>query len=241
MKPFNAPRFLSIYSGLLTAALVLAVLFGFRLDKPTRFDTIDVNRINIVEPDGTIRMVISDKSQFPGVIIKGKEQPHPDRETAGMLFFNDEGSENGGLIFGGAKDKNGEKSNYGHLSFDEYEQDQVFVVEANQNGDRHQSGLVLADNPNYPITDLMTEVNREKSLPEGQRSAALKLFFSMHGQSRQRLYLGRDDNGSVALKMKDAKGRDRIIIEVGADGSPAIRFLDQAGKITHKWTDLPSR
>ena len=50
-------------------------------------------------------MVISNKADFPGIIIKGKETPHPDRKTAGMLFFNDEGTENGGLIFGGSKDK----------------------------------------------------------------------------------------------------------------------------------------
>ena len=39
-------------------------------------------------------MVLSDKAQFPGLIVKGKEYPHPDRKTAGMLFFNAEGTEN---------------------------------------------------------------------------------------------------------------------------------------------------
>jgi len=43
------------------------------------------------------------------VIIKGKERPEMGeaRPKAGMLFYNDEGSENGGLIFGGMKNERG--------------------------------------------------------------------------------------------------------------------------------------
>ena len=68
--------------------------------------TIAVKRINIIEPDGTLRMVQSNKAQFPGVIVKAEEHKQ-DRPFAGMLFFNDEGTENGGLIFNGSKDGGG--------------------------------------------------------------------------------------------------------------------------------------
>ena len=93
---------LLIYSGVLTVVLCVVLLSGASSRKKTSFDEIDVKRINLVEPDGTIRMVISNRADFPGLIVKGKEYPH-DRQTAGMLFFDDEGTENGGLIFGGAK------------------------------------------------------------------------------------------------------------------------------------------
>ena len=107
-KLFSHPRFLAIYSGVLTIAFAVVVLAGFAESRQKQtFDEIDVHRINVVEPDGTLRLVISNKADFPGIIIKGKETPHPDRATAGMLFFNDEGTENGGLIFGGSKDKEG--------------------------------------------------------------------------------------------------------------------------------------
>src|SRR5580698_1055176 len=126
-KLLSNPRFLAVYSGVLTIAFATVVLTGFTESRQKQsFDEITVHRINVVEPDGTLRMVISNKADFPGVIIKGKETPHPGRQTAGMLFFNDEGTENGGLIFGGEKDKQGNASSYGHLSFDRYEQDQVF-------------------------------------------------------------------------------------------------------------------
>jgi hypothetical protein len=52
-----------------------------------------------------------------------------------------------------------------------------------------------------------------------------------HGRPHRRLYIGRGDDRSVAVRLKDPQGRDRIVMEVAADGSPSIRFLDLAGKV----------
>jgi hypothetical protein len=47
-----------------------------------------------------------------------------------MLFFNDEGTENGGLIFSGPKNKDGKViDSGGSLTFDQYEQDQIVQIE----------------------------------------------------------------------------------------------------------------
>jgi hypothetical protein len=64
----------------------------------------NVQRINVVEPDGTLRLVLSNHSRLPGVIVRGKERPFA-RPQAGMLFYNDEGTENGGLVFGAAQER----------------------------------------------------------------------------------------------------------------------------------------
>ena len=43
-----------------------------------------------------------------------------------MIFYNDEGSENGGLIFGGRKNEKGEVvDSGGNLSFDKYGANQI--------------------------------------------------------------------------------------------------------------------
>ena len=95
MALMSNQRFLTIYSGVLTVVFVVAV-FGWRTPaKKLTFDEIYVRRINVVEPDGTVRMVLSGKARFPGLIVKGKEYPHEKRKTAGILFFDDEGTENG--------------------------------------------------------------------------------------------------------------------------------------------------
>src|SRR5260370_18040718 len=114
-NPFDSQRFLTIYSGVLTYLFAVTILGRIAPSKKIVFEEITVQRVNIVEPDGTLRMVISDKALFPGIFLKRQEHPHPNRNTAGMLFFNDEGTENGGLTFGGVKDKNVQASAYGHL------------------------------------------------------------------------------------------------------------------------------
>src|SRR5437588_11144496 len=118
-------KILVLYSTAVTTLLAAFTLAGSTAargqDKGQQFDEIDVHRINVREPDGTLRMVISNHARLPGVIIRGKENPPVDRPYAGMLFYNDEGTENGGLVFGGHGTANGEVVDAGvNLSFDRY-------------------------------------------------------------------------------------------------------------------------
>ena len=232
MKNGFGNRFLAMYAGVLTVVFAMTVFSGFAPgSKKTTFEEITVQRINIVEPDGTLRMVISDKTRFPGIILKGQEYPHPSRKTAGMLFFNDEGTENGGLIFDGSKNKDGQATSSGHLSFDAYEQDQYLSLEAEQKGEKTAQSLILIDRPVYPISELIALTDRIRSLPADQQKAEIAKFSQSHAPQHQRLYLGRDVDKSVALKLKDSDGRDRIVLQVAPDGSPMIRFLDASGKV----------
>lgn len=88
------------------------VFWLFSKNNSTEFDQITVHRINVVEPDGTLRRVISNHDKLPGIIVHGKEKPF-DGPQAGVIFYNGEGSENGGLIFGGRKNQKGEVVNSG--------------------------------------------------------------------------------------------------------------------------------
>lgn len=232
-KLLSHPRFLAIYSGVLTLVLAIIVLTGFAESRQKEtFDEITVHRINVVEPNGTLRMVISNRAEFPGIIIKGKETPHPDRTTAGMLFFNDEGTENGGLIFGGRKDKQGRISSYGHLSFDQYEQDQVFSIDAEEENGKRASELRMIDEPDHPITQELEAASRISKLPKDQQEAAWKTFRETTNHAETRVLLGRADDKSVALRFKDQQGRDRIVIQVQPNGTPMLQFLDEQGRIT---------
>ena len=118
----SSPRFLAVYSGLLTVVFALTVAIGLTrgdfsprgvsaAEGSTSYDQISIHRINIVEPDGMPRLIIAEKAELPGSYFKGKELSRPDRaESAGMLFMNDEGTENGGLIFGGLQPTDGAPS-----------------------------------------------------------------------------------------------------------------------------------
>jgi hypothetical protein len=227
----RSERLLAIYSGILTLLLSIVALGGFSKEaKKVSFDEIDARRINIVEPDGTLRLVISNKAHFPGLYIKGKEYPH-DRNTAGMIFLNDEGTENGGLIFGGSKNKQGKVETWGHLSFDQYMQDQILAIDAGEENGQRYSRIKVLDEPDFPISDMISVIERTANLPPDRRQVALQKAFAAKPKPHDRMFLGRDTDRSVALRLKDTEGHDRIVIRVAADGAPQLQFLDSAGNL----------
>ena len=198
------------------------------------FDTLNVRRINVREPDGTLRLVVSNKAAFPGIIVKGQEIPHDSRgDAAGMIFFNDEGTENGGLIFGGAK-KNGVVRSGGHLSFDQYEQDQVVSLEQSEEGAERVAGLGISDRPDRSID--FRALSRLESEPDGPAKRAELARLSAAGAlGEPRLFFGKTDHSAV-LSLRDAAGRKRLVLKVTAAGEASIQFLDEAGKVVRTVT-----
>jgi hypothetical protein len=194
-------RFLVIYSGVLTAAFAVSMLAGFSRSPIATFDEINVHRINVREPDGTLRMVIADSAKLPGVIVKGKEQPKVDRPQAGMIFFNDEGSENGGLIFGGKRDAHGDVvDSGGSLSFDRYNANQVVQLLGVDDKENSMAGMAVSDSQE-------------------------------NGNGYRRIWVGRSADGSALLSLMDAAGNKRIQMKVASKGSAEIDFLDANGKV----------
>ena len=237
MKIFSNPRFLVIYSAVVTAAFAVTLLCGFAALRNQSFDVLTVHRINFVEPDGTPRLIISNRESFPGAYMRGKEYPRPDRrEAAGMIFNNDEGSEMGGLIFGGLKMKDGTIQNHGHLSFDQYEQDQIFAVDSGREDQDKFSAIRIGERGDYPIQQAYDESLRIDKLPKDQQDAEWKKFFSTHTGDANRIYLGRAADKSASLQLKDAAGNTRLAMRVNADGDPVIQFLDANGKVTNEFT-----
>jgi hypothetical protein len=231
----SSRRFLAIYSGILTLVFLLAILTGFARGVPTQsFDEITVHRLNIIEPDGTIRLILTNKASSPGIYIKNKEYPHPGgRKGAALLFFDDDGTEDGGLSYGISKDSSGKVlGSDGHLSFDQYMQDQIFTIDAGREGDKKFSLIRMDDRGDYSILDALDTFSRINKLPDDQRTAEIKKFRETHPGDHPRVILGRIADGSSVLQLKDAEGRDRIVLRVAADGVPHLQFLDAGGRVT---------
>src|SRR4029079_6848514 len=92
-------RLWKIYSTVTTLLIGALVLSAFQERRP-KFTEIDVERINIVEKNGKLRMTISNKERAPDPVIDGKTASRQGGNDAGMIFFNDKGDECGGLVFG---------------------------------------------------------------------------------------------------------------------------------------------
>jgi hypothetical protein len=239
----SSRRFLAAYSGFLTILLALSIVYGFaRPDTKQSFDEITVHRINVVEPDGTIRLVLTNTANSPGVYIKNKEYPHPGgRKSAGLLFFDEEGTEDGGLSYGISKDATGHVTGSdGHLSFDQYMQDQIFTIDAGRDGNKKFSLLRMDDRGDYPITEALEALTRISKLPENQREAELKKFLETHPGDHPRVILGRARDGGSVLQLKDAEGHDRLVLRVAPDGTPKLQFLDAAGKVLSELPQNPA-
>lgn len=236
--------YLVAYSAVVTVAFILTVYFGFisplrmqsvhGASRTTDFDRIRAHRIDLVEPDGTERLILSNRSDFPGSFFHNKETARPDRrDSAGLLLMNDEGTEDGGFIWGGLS-TDGKPMSFTHLSFDQYEQDQTLNLESSLLDGQRFTGLHLNDVPDYPITPaMMDDFTRVKSMPHGPaRSAAFDALLKKYPQGHQRLALDRDPDNSVGLTLSDDSGHPRLKILVAPNGSPSIQFLDPQGKVT---------
>jgi hypothetical protein len=162
--------------------------------------------------------------------VKGKKYPF-DRHTAGMLFFDDEGTENGGLIFGGMKDKDGKVESYGHLSFDKYMGDQLMALESGQQQGQTYSGIDFTDEPEIPISVITDALQKSARLPPDQRRAKMREALAGQPKSEKRAHLGRNLDESASLELKDVAGRDRAVLKVAGDGTPSLQFLDEQGKV----------
>lgn len=226
-------------AGATTMAAALAAVFvltGAKTERKETFDEITVGRINIVEPDGTKRIVISNKAQFPGDFQQGKEGARPDRRAfAGMLFINEEGTENGGLIQKGSVAADGRVSSGLSLTFDRFRQDQALQLMNNDSATHQMTGIRINDVPNYKITsteDVKRFGEEARKLPEAEQSAYWKKLSDEGRLSENRIWLGNTRDKGSALQLKDAKGRTRMLLLVSADGKAEIQMLDEQGKVT---------
>jgi len=86
--------------------------------------------------------------------------------------MSEEGTEQGGLIWGAHQEPDGTIQNHSHLSFDQYEQNQIFALDAGREGDEKFSRITIADQGNYPIAEEREAFKRIAALPANQQDAA---------------------------------------------------------------------
>jgi len=223
-------RFLKLYALTMTlvGAAAITVAFAAQGGKQ-RFDEIDVGRINIVESDGKLRMVISNRErQHPGQ-VDGKLMPRPDGRPPGMLFFDHHGDECGGLVFD--EDENGSKGHFVSLTMDKARQDQTIGIQHLEGDDgQYFAGLVIWDRPDSSLADLVEEMQAIEGLPAEERKSALAEMEERGEFGKVRIAVGKRRDKASEIALSDARGRTRIRISVDPSGNPRIELLDEAGK-----------
>ena len=93
LRQIRLLRFLVIVLFAVTAALVVNIVHPF-LPAQT-FKILNAERLNIQEPDGTVKLILSNANRFKG------RNGLKEITFAGLIFLNQEGEECGGLTYDG--------------------------------------------------------------------------------------------------------------------------------------------
>ena len=229
----NAQFFLKLYALTLTFLFLMMLFFGFQTTEPHQiFDEITVERINIIEPDGSLKMVISNADrQHPGMF---DGEPFAARERPpGLLFFNEEQDEVGGLVFRGNKEKGAGMV----LSFDQYKNDQVMQLQYQRDQEGNQQyGIDLWDRTtkfSLPRLKALDDSLKQTGLSSYEdRKEILSNWNDDKPFGAKRLFTGKNFDQEVGLFIRDEYGNERIKIFVDENNKAQLVILDAQGKLT---------
>jgi hypothetical protein len=198
------------------------------------FGEITVERINVVDGNGTLRMVIANKDRMHPGVLDGKviERQRP---VAGLIFFNDEGDEVGGLTYSGRL-ANGERNAQAGITFDQLKQDQTIGVRYGESNGRRTAGLEVWDRADRPLSELIEQLNAANRLADpAEREAAIRAARAGAPPAPRRVFVGKTGDRAASVSLADARGNPRLTLTVDADGSPRMEALDANGKIVQRW------
>lgn len=226
-------RFLRIHA--LASSLILGFLCtaAFRQNATAKFDELTVGRINVVDANGTLRLVISNKDRMHPGVIDGRTIDRA-RPVAGLLFFNEAGDEVGGLTFTG-RDVNGAARANAGIMFDQYKQDQTVGISYSESDGRRTAGLQVWDRPDTSLGDLVDELNAANKIADpAERQKAIAAIRASAPPAPRRLFAGKQGDRSATVALSDANGKVRLTLTVDAGGNPRIEFLDEQGKVVSR-------
>jgi len=227
----------SFFFLLLGFQIVLSGALFLWLDqtKQDKSTELTLQRLNIVEADGTQALVLANAAKLPGANLGSYESES--RGAPGILFYNQVGDECGGLIFD-SEQTDSTFFSYQHLSFDQHENDQVLVLTNYQEADYHRKGFTINDLPyDHTLFDFYRDIDAKLAADstldrEMARRMVLRELYQSGKGMRQRVFVGVEDGESM-VQLHDTKGRVRLKLAVGeASEAPRIEVFDTLGNPT---------
>jgi hypothetical protein len=196
-------RWLKLYAFVSTVVFGVVLLTGAA--RPTRFQELDAERINIVGADGTTRLVIANAARFPPIQLGGKTGKRS-INPAGMVFYDTRGSEVGGLAVTDL-----DPGRLLALAFDYSNFDAIGVLtRVSPDGKEATAGLVI--NSRAPA---------DFSVSDAARAAVRRVAIENHNETAQ-------------VVLSDGQGQARLQLRVDPSGEPRLEMLDEQGKVTYR-------
>jgi len=196
-----------------------------------------VERLKIIDSCGNTLMVLANGTRLPGAAFSRREYPQSfvgRGRCAGILFYNEEGDEVGGLLFEGRRQDSLGRA-FGHFSFDQWKQSQVVAMQYQDNGSTRSAGVRIWDRPtNAPLEDQFALAQQWLTMPSGPARDSVdreRLRARKRVEGKQRVFIGSQDR-VAKVELCDAEGRLRARLFVDSLGTSRLEFLDGNGKVT---------
>jgi hypothetical protein len=228
-------NFLMAYAIASTMIICFFTLSSFKNKADEKIvDEIVAKKITIVGEDNLPRMVLSNEKRQHSGRMNGKEWPKRERPS-GILFFNNQGDECGGLVYQ-TKEKDGKIISGMSFTMDNYKDDQVVQVlndEYYANGKAYiQRGININQYPTGTnIEDRnkkVEEINKIKD--EKERKLKLSEVYEKEG-AVNRVFLGRTKGNSSGLFLSGPDGKPKMMIYVDENGNPKIQTFNAKGEM----------
>ncbi|BFM45360.1 hypothetical protein CFS9_40010 [Flavobacterium sp. CFS9] len=233
--------FLRTFAVTAVIGMIFITSTAFKESGNQKFTEIDVERINIVEKDGTVKMIITNVDRFPNGMDKINNRPtNADRKKrSGMLFFNEDGIEAGGFIYDGRKNSNGHSAGLS-LTYDQYDGDQVMqlLTQDAKDGDKRvvSSTLAFNDRPGKESQLRTMEIMKELQELEKKDPKAMEERYKKYEADGvlggiPRVMLGKSRSQKNGLFLFDDQGRQRAMFYVDKENNAKLNFLDDKGNV----------
>ncbi len=193
-----------------------------------------MKKITVVGEDNSPRMVLSNENRQHSGRMNGKDWAKRERPS-GLIFFNNEGDECGGLVYQ-TKEKDGKLISGMSFTMDNYKDDQVIQIlndELYTNGKSYiERGISINQ---FPSGTNIDERNRKldelKSIPdEKERRAKISELMKNEG-SVNRLFIGKTKGNSSGLFLSGPDGKPKMMIYVDEKGEPKIQTFNDKGEL----------
>ena len=240
-KLLHQVRVLQVCVGaLLISTVLLIVNVVHPLLSRQKFRILEAERINIRERNGILRAALSNSAGFN----EGQRAESGRVTFAGLMFYNQEGEEEGGLVYSGKALPSGGQNADVTLTMDQYRQDQNVYLHHEEHRDSRdfhiEDGLSVNARPDwtgvkeeygiYAQMDKLSPQQRDelqlKSLQAGKISSNRLFFGVRRGAANGVSY---DDTG---VFIKNKWGRNAIKLYVDNDNKPHFEVYDPLGKST---------
>jgi hypothetical protein len=226
-------RTLLIGWGIAVTVLAVGAIAGEIVILTRGFDQIKAKGVAIVDNDGTTRLLVANRDNFPAPRIRNHDVPGRVAKQPALVFYNADGSEQGALRW--SSSRSGKTySQFSGVSFDQFEQNDQLVIAASDNDHVRSAGIEGNEyRDDRSLLVLIDELNRGLSVIRDRRKRELfrERYIKEHFHGARRFYVGYDGDVSM-MELNDIQGRPRLRMKVNANGIPSLQFLDSQGRAT---------